>query len=596
MLRSTVQRLERRLLEHEWTRPAVEVFRANALCRRPARGSAAQIQARLLALTTTVGLDRLPFGIVICTYCGKRACMNHEIFLKPEESCLLLRSRLAGWLESLNAIVGDRRPAHPRRILLFSVMPHWIDYCLPLALALAGRDCIVDYLWLPYLVMHRDHPEDLLSRTTTAHWSVPPYVRLHPRFRLVNLLHVPPGPVNTRQEEIARSCARIDTQYYLCRERLDEQDEEVRSLFEFRRQRNLTCLARLRTWLKTNRYDSALIPNAVSYEFAAVYQWLRHVGLDVVTFDFGERKGVIYPSDGEPAVYLDTRSLWAADEPHVLTAEREQRIMNFLMRREMPNWQDSNYLWQGQTTLPREAGALCAELKLDPGRPIVLLCTNLAHDSAVLGMTRTFSSMAEWISETVGWFRDRPEWQLIVRCHPAELLSPSSDPVPEMLAAHYGELPENIHIIRPEDKVNTYGLIRLCRFGLMYTTTVGLEMAVRGYQVVTAGKAHYTGKGFTLDPKDRAEYFAVLERLTAEREPVRLTPREVELARCYADTYFFRYSRPVMWYNPGRTEEDMARCSLEQLLRGDCPPEFLETLDFFAGRGIAARQAGRKAG
>jgi hypothetical protein len=39
-----------------------------------------------------------------------------------------------------------------------------------------------------------------------------------------------------------------------------------------------------------------------------------------------------------------------------------------------------------------------------------------------------------------------------------------------------------------------------------------------------------------------------------------------------------------MWYNPGDTERDMSLCPLEQLLREECPPGFLETLDFFAGR------------
>jgi hypothetical protein len=589
MLKRTLGWLEPRLKAYPPTRRAVEVYRANALCRRPGRGCSARFEARLLAVVKEVGLDRLPFGFVICRVCGKRCCLEHEPFIDPGLTCAYTRSRLAGWLASLDAFAAGR-PARPRRVLLFSVMPHWVDYCLPLALALAGRDCLVDYAWLPWLHMDRDEPWDLLSKTTHAHWSVPPWVRIHPRVRLVNLLHVAPGPVGEERRRLAVRIARLDTQYLLRRELLDEQDEGTRELLAFRQRRQLDCIARLGAWLARNRYDSALVPNGAIYEFATAYQVLRQNRLRVVTFDFGERKGVIFPSDTEPAVQVDTRALWADDEPHALSAEREKRVMSFLLRREMPNWQDSNYLWVGQASSPKEAGALCDELKLDPSRPVALMCTNIAHDSAVLGMTRAFGSMAKWIIETVGWFLHRPDWQLVVRCHPVEATHPSNEPVAEMIAQRYPQLPAHVRVIRPADRVNTYGLIRLSRFGLVFSTTVGLEMAVRGVPVVVSGRVHYQGKGFTIDPASPAEYFARLGQLTATPPP-RLTQREVELARCYADVYFFGYARPIMWYEPGQTDLDMKRCSLEQLLRGDCPPDFLETLDFFAGRHLDPKPA-----
>jgi hypothetical protein len=117
----------------------------------------------------------------------------------------------------------------------------------------------------------------------------------------------------------------------------------------------------------------------------------------------------------------------------------------------------------------------------------------------------------------------------------------------------------------------------------VYTTTVGLEMAVRGVRVVVAGQVHYGCKGFTCDPATRSDYFAQLEQLLASQAPVRMTPRQVELARCYADVYFFHYPRPIMWCAPGETDQDMKRCSLEQILRGDCDGGYLDTLDFLAG-------------
>jgi lipid A disaccharide synthetase len=63
------------------------------------------------------------------------------------------------------------------------------------------------------------------------------------------------------------------------------------------------------------------------------------------------------------------------------------------------------------------------------------------------------------------------------------------------------ELPEYIRVISPEEKTNTYDLIAAADLGLVYTTTVGLEIAMSGVPVIVAGETHYRNKGFTLDPE-----------------------------------------------------------------------------------------------
>ncbi len=73
------------------------------------------------------------------------------------------------------------------------------------------------------------------------------------------------------------------------------------------------------------------------------------------------------------------------------------------------------------------------------------------------------------------------------------------------------ELPEYIHVIHPEEKINTYDLVDITDIGLVYTTTVGLEMALKGIPVVVAGKTHYRDRGFTDDPNSWVEYFKLLE-------------------------------------------------------------------------------------
>jgi hypothetical protein len=540
--------------------PLARLLRHYHLSSTPPRGSAADIADRLRTLTDLAGVERLP----------------------PRTD----PARLAGWLAELNEFAAPPARHRPHRLLLFCLMPDWMNFCTPIAVALAGRGCAVDFVWLPY--RHMDQPEPGETPAGPPPRSLParllPWVSLHPRLRFCNLLDVRPSTVTPALRTLADKYARVDVCYATYRELVDvEADEQGRSLLAFRCMRNLKGLARLETVLRRRRYDSALIPNGGIYEFGAGYELTRAHGLPCVTFDFGERKKAIVASGGSPCTEWDTRALWRADEPHVLTPERGRRVAELLERRERPNWKAGEYNWPGQLATVRPDDELRAAVGLSADRPVALLCTNIAWDTAVIGRTRAFPSMAEWIVRTVDWFAGRPDWQLVVRVHPAESYLPTNAPIADLLARHFRQLPPHVRVVKPADPVNTYGLMRLISLGLVYSTTTGLEMACRGLPVVVAGRVHYSDKGFTTDPNSPDDYFAALERATAA-VPERLQPRQVELARCYADVYFECFPRPFPWWDIGYLNTFMDEWPMRRILAGDCPPEFLSTFDFLAGR------------
>jgi hypothetical protein len=55
------------------------------------------------------------------------------------------------------------------------------------------------------------------------------------------------------------------------------------------------------------------------------------------------------------------------------------------------------------------------KLNLDD-RPVILLATNVLGDSLTLGRQVFSKSMAEWVEETVRYFADRQDVQLVIRC------------------------------------------------------------------------------------------------------------------------------------------------------------------------------------
>jgi hypothetical protein len=110
------------------------------------------------------------------------------------------------------------------------------------------------------------------------------------------------------------------------------------------------------------------------------------------------------------------------------------------------------------------------------------------------------------------------------------------------------EPPEHIHLIAADEPINTYDLIEIADFGLVYTTTVGMEMAMSAVPVAVAGQTHYRGKGFTLDPDSWQEYEKLLGNSLASPGGYHLSRQQVDQAWNYAYRFFFEYPQPFPWH------------------------------------------------
>jgi hypothetical protein len=67
-------------------------------------------------------------------------------------------------------------------------------------------------------------------------------------------------------------------------------------------------------------------------------------------------------------------------------------------------------------------------------------------------------------------------------------------------------------------------------YGIIYTSTIGLEMAYEGLPVIVAGDTHFRELGFTYDPEDIDEYV----RLLNEEKQLKMNELMKKRARRYA--------------------------------------------------------------
>lgn len=222
------------------------------------------------------------------------------------------------------------------------------------------------------------------------------------------------------------------------------------------------------------------------------------------------------------------------------TSKMESEILDYLKSR----WRGTrDWIWFHEK--PEEnVSVIAAELGIDFSKPSLGLLTNVVWDAQLHYRANAFSNLVEWVLQTISYFRDRPDLQLIIRVHPAEIRGtlPSRQPIVAEIRRAFPELPKNVFVIPPESQVSTYAVMMECNAVTIYGTKTGVELTSRGIPTIVAGEAWIRNKGITMDANSAEEYFKLLDGLPFSE---RLGREMLERARKYAYHFFFRRMIPL---------------------------------------------------
>ncbi len=231
---------------------------------------------------------------------------------------------------------------------------------------------------------------------------------------------------------------------------------------------------------------------------------------------------------------IHLESVWPHWRDTPLLADEETLLDTFMQRRQQGV--------EGLTPIAHGAAeALRAYLHArgwDGQQPLVAIYPNMAWDTAVVGRDVGFSSFVEWLQTLVALSRDLPAYKFVFRAHPHEATLPrhfaTSTPTLTLLQ-QCGALPDNVILVPPDVSLNSYILGQLARHRVLYTGTLGLELAVAGHLSLICGDVHYRNKGFTVDIRDAQhlrEQLATVPVFTVEQQA---------WARRYMYLYVFRH-------------------------------------------------------
>ncbi len=172
----------------------------------------------------------------------------------------------------------------------------------------------------------------------------------------------------------------------------------------------------------------------------------------------------------------------------------------------------------GKDELMRQTG-------LDSNRRTAVIYAHIFWDATFFWGEDLFRDYEDWFVQTVkaACLNDKLNW--LIKVHPANLVKDRRDGVTSdpseviALREQIGELPDHVKVIPADADITTLSLFRATDYCLTVRGTVGIEAAMLGKTVLTAGTGRYDRHGFTHDFDHRNDYLAALAQLHEIKDP-----------------------------------------------------------------------------
>jgi hypothetical protein len=306
----------------------------------------------------------------------------------------------------------------------------------------------------------------------------------------------------------------------------------------------LTAFA-TRRLLREGRYECVVFTHGIYVPWGIVGEVARREGVRVVTWNVAYRKRrFIFSHDDtyHHTLLTEPVSHW---EDLDLKPQQERELMSYLTSR-----REGLFDWIVFHRPTRQNPAdVARRVGLDLSKPVIGCLTNVSWDAQLHYPANAFPNMLDWLVKTIRHFERRPDLQLLIRVHPAEIsgFPVSRQLIVRELAKYFPKMPDNVFVIPPESGLSTYALMSLCNAAIIYGTKMGVELSSVGLPVIVAGEAWIRNKGITWDASTPEEYFRLLDALPFAS---RLSERQLARARRYAYHFFFNRMIPLPFIEP----------------------------------------------
>ncbi|MEE9338398.1 MAG: hypothetical protein V3U87_09980 [Methylococcaceae bacterium] len=289
-----------------------------------------------------------------------------------------------------------------------------------------------------------------------------------------------------------------------------------------------------------------IMSHGIYSTWGPVFQVLDRCNIPVLVHGRGKKRHSQVFNWNKTGDSWDVADEWRKVKDNNLTIDQLKEVNEYLASRILHKDDVFVYNFGNETTNDETISYLGLKHEM----PIYTLFTNVLWDAASAQREIVFKSAVEWVIETIAWFNDHPDKQLIVKIHPAEVVIGTNMPLYNIiLDAITPNI--NIRIIKPDETINSWSIYNVTTLGMVHTTTAGMELPLVNRPCAVVSKTHYRDKGFTIDVNSKEEYFALLDKFDPSAIDFEHNKRE---ALKYAYLLFIRYQVPFnMFYEEEST-------------------------------------------
>lgn len=244
---------------------------------------------------------------------------------------------------------------------------------------------------------------------------------------------------------------------------------------------------------------AVVIFNGQFYPEAIVKLAAAQKGIRVVTHEVGMQPMAAFFTEGEATAYPVK-----IPDRFELSSQQEKTLDQYLQQRFQ-----GDFSMAGIRFWPKMNGLDDSFLqKTDNFRQVVPVFTNVIFDTSQGHANVVFSDMFAWLDAVLVLIRKHPETLFVIRAHPDEGRpgKESRESVAAWVKKNQIDQLPNVKFVDFNEFFNSYELIGMSKFVMVYNSTIGLEASILGKTVLCGGKARYTQYPTVILPRNVREF------------------------------------------------------------------------------------------
>lgn len=320
---------------------------------------------------------------------------------------------------------------------------------------------------------------------------------------------------------------------------IDEDSPEYQSFFYDNISTALYYIDAFERLLTQHQPDTVFCMNGIFFAERILVEMCKVRKTRIVTYERAARPQHLYITANEPINTFNFDNRFDAMKDIALTEQETKDIENYLKDRRTSR----NTTQKFQDTQTDDLDLTKKYIKYDELRDkkkrIVTLFTNVMWDTAAVDKDTIFCNVQDWCIKSIDYAAKNPDIEMFIRIHPADARYwgfAGAKQLQDEILKIVPQLPSNVHLIKSQEKINSYCLAELSDVCVTYTSQIGVEVAAIGRPLIIAGEAFYRNKGFGCTPITQEEYFHVLKNGVFEADK--------EIALRYAHFLYFKMHYP----------------------------------------------------